>query len=199
MQAFFNRAILCDYNILFIVEINDSFSDIQKNIMFTYIDTLLLYKKEKYKKSENTKDIEYLNSCIIFIYERNSKENISFLNEINRFETKVIEYKSLNKKDGNSFENYIKKEKNIDDLSNKSLIFSFKKEIFENIKVITSNICGLGKSYKIKKMIKNDKKNYFHFPLGGILTKVVIFEKLSRLLKKIKKENENNYQEVAIH
>ena len=69
-----------------------------------------------------------------------------------------------------------------------------------NIKVITSEICGLGKSYKIKKMIEADtKKKYYHFPLGGILSKKVIFQKLSNLLRKITKENKNNYHEVAIH
>ena len=30
MQAFFNRSILCQYNTLFIVEINNSFSDFLK-------------------------------------------------------------------------------------------------------------------------------------------------------------------------
>ena len=55
MQAFFYRAILCDYNTLFVVEINDSFSDFMQNIMYTYIDTLLTYKNEKYKEYEEKK------------------------------------------------------------------------------------------------------------------------------------------------
>ena len=49
LQAFLYRAILCDYNTLFVFEINDSFSYFQQNIMNNYIDTLLTYKYEKYK------------------------------------------------------------------------------------------------------------------------------------------------------
>ena len=51
--------------------------------------------------------------------------------------------------------------------------------------VISSDLCGLGKSEKIKKTIKDTK--YFHFPLGGILTKEIIYKKLDNLLKEIKK------------
>ena len=58
--------------------------------------------------------------------------------------------------------------------------------MLEKVRVITSDICGLGKSFTIKKMIAKKKCKYFHFPLGGILTKAFIFEKLSQLLKNIK-------------
>ena len=54
----------------------------------------------------------------------------------------------------------------------------------DNIKVISSDVCGLGKSYIIKKMIKEEKSNYYHFPLGGVLTKKVIYEKILNLFKK---------------
>ena len=57
-QAFFYRSILCEYNTIFIVAMNDSFSDSQQNIMFTNIDTILSYKNEKYKDSNNKKNIE---------------------------------------------------------------------------------------------------------------------------------------------
>ena len=75
IQAFFYRAILCDYNSLFVVELNDSLSDCQKKTMSTYIDALLTYKYEKYKEYEN-KNVDklnirqYLNSCIIFVFEK---------------------------------------------------------------------------------------------------------------------------------
>jgi hypothetical protein len=39
--------------------------------------------------------------------------------------------------------------------------------ILENIKVFSSDVCGLGKSIKIKKTIKNNSEIYYHFPLGG--------------------------------
>ena len=197
MQAFLYRAILCDFNTLFVVEINDSFSDFQQNIMYTYIDTLLTYKSEKYKENEKKKNVdkantkEYLNSCIIFVYEQKNLENIaSFLNEIKRYYPDKISYRIPIKLGG---------EQDIVDLTNSTLLPTFDNKLLANIKVITSDICGLGKSYKIKKMIEKDEKKYFHFPLGGILSKTVIFKKLSILLKKIKKENENNYQNVAIH
>ena len=174
MQAFFYRAILCDYNTLFVVEINDSFSAFQQTTMFVYIDKLLTYKYVKYKEYENKTNIDksetkkYLNSCLIFLY----KGNLSFLNEIKKYETNQIGY-------------------TIQRNANK---------LMKNIKVITSDICGLGKSFKIKKMIEKDNKQYFLFPLGGIVTKTVIFEKLSRLLNKIKEKiKDNNYQNVAIH
>ena len=64
--------------------------------------------------------------------------------------------------------------------------------------VISSDLCGLGKSEKIKKAIKDANKLYFHFPLGGILTKNIIFKKLDNLLKEIKKRN-YNYKSIAIH
>ena len=221
MQAFFYRAILCDYNTLFAIQINNSFSGHQQNIMYNYIDKLLAYKNEKFKEMENKKNIdktktkEYLKSCIIFIYNQGNKDDISFLNEIGNFDkqdklTNKNEIIKANLSNSINESNWILNEtlKNLDqdkfNFSNNSLNFSFDKDIFlkeliQNTKVITSDFCGLGKSYKIKKMIKGDKKKYYHFPLGGILSKALIFKKLSILLKKIKKENGNNYQIVAIH
>ena len=181
MQAFFYRAILCDYNTLFVVEINDSFSALQQNIMNSLIDALLSYKNEKYKEYENKTNIDksetkkYLNACIIFVYKENYIENISFINEIKKYKPEDIPYN------------------NKDYLRDKS-------KLFQNIKVFTSDICGLGKSFKIKKDIEKGKKQYFIFSLGGIITKKVVFQKLSRLLKEIKeKRKDNNYQDVAIH
>lgn len=66
----------------------------------------------------------------------------------------------------------------------------------KNIKVVTSDICGLGKSEYIRKLIHDNGKKCFHFPLGGILTKNDIFDKLEILLNKIKNEN---YNKIAIH
>ena len=212
MQAFFYRAILSDYNTLFVVEINDSFSDFQQNIMYTYIDTILTYKYEKYKEWEKKKNVDkaktkdYLDSCIIFVYEENNKDDITFLNEMKRYEPEEIGYK-MNKKDiecsiiTENLENKEKeneKDKDDSNINSRSTLFSFENKL-ENIKVITSDICGLGKSNKIKKMIEKENKIYFHFPLGGILTKAVIYDKLSQLLKKIRKENEKNYRNVAVH
>jgi len=175
IQAFFYRAILCDYNTLFVVELNDSFSNFQQNIMNNYINSILTYKNKVYNESiknkvDKAETFEYLNSCIVFVYEQNIKDK-SFLIELEKFGVKEI---------GN-IEKFEKVEK------------------FEKIKIITSDICGLGKSHKIKKMIEEDsKKLYYHFPLGGILTKEIIYKKLSDLLKKLKNDKDD-YNNIAIH
>jgi len=181
MQAFFHRAILCNYNTLFVVEINDSFSDNQQSIMNRYIANLLSEKFKNYKETENDEDAnkkdtgKYLDSCIVFIYDKKNKNNIFFLREINKYEKQDI---ACNEK--------------INDNNDKFL------SDLGHIMVISSDLCGLGKSEKIKKTIKDANKEYFHFPLGGILTKDVIFKKLDSLLKEIKKRN-YNYKDIAIH
>ena len=52
IQAFCYRAILCNYNILFVVEINDSFSDYQQGILNSYIANLLAEKYKNYKEEK---------------------------------------------------------------------------------------------------------------------------------------------------
>ena len=230
MQSFLYRAILCDYNTLFMIEILESFSSFQLNKMYNFIDKLLSYKLEKSKeKNKEIKKInklnsrEYLDSCIYFIYNNLENEN-SFLNELEKYTIK-------NKK--NEKEKYIHEDEkkqselsisNISDASNSS--WSSKLNIqdnqkLENIKVYSSEICGLGKSFKIKKTIKDNGEIYYHFPLGGRLSKMIIYQKLLQLLNRIKKdprikdEDDNqknckdsddekeeinlNYNKVAIH
>ena len=184
MQSFFYRAILCDYNTLFIVEINDSFSEFQQNIMNYYIDSILSYKNKihnEYEKKniEKNKSNLYLKSCIIFVY----KQNNSFLNELEKFN--IQEMAKIERKKQNNNELKRNNSYNID-------------SEFDNIKIITSDICGLGKSYKIKKAIKSKNKKYYYFPLGGILSKTIIYEKLLALLNKIKEDGEI-IEKVAIH
>ena len=174
IQAFLYRAILCDYNTLFVIELNNSFSNFQQNIMYSYINSILSYKNKLYNESTKNKvdkgnTFEYLKSCIIFVYEENIKDK-SFLIELDKFGVKEI---------GN-----IEKKDNITK--------------FDNIKIITSDICGLGKSHKIIKMIRKSNKQYYHFPLGGILTKEVIYKKLSELLNKLKNDK-YDYKSIAIH
>ena len=218
IQAFFYRAILCEFNTLFVCAINDSFSDSQQNVMFALIDSLLSYKNEKYKESQNKKNIEksktrdYLNSCITFIYEQNNKANLSFLNELGNFDTQkfmidlsINKINILKKSLIENYNNELLKRKFTNYLKNSTSLVLQKRDSqytnkFKNIKVITSDKCGLGKSFKIKLMIEKNKKKYFHFLLGGILSKTIIFKKLSNLLKKITEDiEENNYKSVAIH
>ena len=177
IQAFFHRAILCNYNTLYIIELNDSFNIYQQSIMNSYLDKLLTIKNEIYNEGKDEiiekKNTQiYLDSCIVFVYDKSNKNITSFLNEIKKLDIQHFE----------SISNIEKNNKFLSEL--------------KNIKVITSDICGLGKSQKIKKTILDNNKKYFHFPLGGILNKDIIFNKLSKLLKKIKSEN---YDKVAIH
>ena len=174
IQAFFYRAILCEYNTLFVIELNNSFSNFQQNIMYSYINSILTYKNKIYNeitknKVDKNNTSEYLKSCIVFVYKEINYKDV-FLTEIGKYGAKVIG----------------KIEKNDDD-----------SKILENIKIFTSDKCGLGKTHKIIKMIKKNKKQqYFHFPLGGILTKEVIFKKLSELLIKTKNslKEDDNYE-----
>jgi hypothetical protein len=161
IQAFFCRAILCNYNTLFVVEINDSFSEYQQSIMNSYIDNLLSFKKKKYKE-ETKEDVDklktdkYLDSYIVFICEKENKNITAFINEIKRFIPTKEDEKKVAKKSSS--------DKNDIDFSSK----------FENIQIITSDICGLGKSETIKKIVAEENTTYFTFQLGGILTKSII-------------------------
>ena len=236
IQSFFYRAILCDKNTLFVVEIVESFTDYQYNKVFTYIDKLLSIKLSKNKNEsiniDKLRTKEYLDSCIVFIYDNNLKNN---LKELERYTNKNFDKNySVNK--ANIYNNNEKNEdiNNINDnftqrksfykrnsyneqdkdnsfVTNNSFAFSLSglqnnrsfdyselEKIKKNIKVITSEVCGLGKSTKIKKMIEDSQTEYYHLPLGGELTKENIYGKIIELFKKIvraermKKEQEIN-------
>ena len=219
MQSFLYRALLCEYNTLFIIEILDSFSSSQYKKMHIYINKLLSYKLEKSIKEnkvnlnvnkENAR--EYLDSCIYFVYKHLENEN-SFLNEIEKYTNKRLKkhIRELSFSDEEDKINTETNDLNISNISN-SLDISYNSfNEIKNIKVFSSEICGLGKSFKIKKMVRENTELYYYFPLGGKLTKKIIYEKLSFLLKRIKKaletnninkENkiiELNYNKVAIH
>ena len=84
IQAFLYRAILSNYNILYVVEINNSFSEYQQGIMNSHISNILSEKYKKYKEQtkEEFIDIEntgkYLNSCIVFVYCKQNRNITSF-------------------------------------------------------------------------------------------------------------------------
>ena len=187
IQSFLHRAILCNYNTLFVVEINESFSEYQQNIMNSYIDQLLIYQNNKFNDENDDNKVDkkftqkYLDSCIVFIYSEENKKPNSFFSEMNKLDHQDFE-KDKNIKEFDDDEENKKNEKILSKLG--------------NIKVVTSDICGLGKSGKIIKLINDSHKKYFHFPLGGILSKNIIFKKLENLLNKIKNYN---CKDVAIH
>ncbi len=170
IQAFIYRAILCEYNTLFVVELNESFSDYQQNIMNNYIEELLKYKFAEHNKTKERVRKKctylYLDACIVFIYERRNRE-LSLVNELGKYEKQDIEL--------NNYELEENKMKEI---------------VYSNIIVFTSEKCGLGKSFKIRKIIETKKQKYFYFNLGGILTKNIISSKLLNLLKIIREEKD---------
>ena len=192
MQAFFNRAILCKYNTLFVVEVNNSLSDNQQRYMNVFINNLLTYKNELYnkkneKKADKSDTSAYMESCLVFIYNRESE---SFFNEF-----KYIKLKELKLKNNN---NGMKRTITLDNLSNYgSVKDSFREHLSVNTHIIQSEICGLGKSTYIKNEIKKLGKKYFYFPLGGNLTRKKIYNKLEKIMKKIPEKNK--FTDVAIH
>ena len=179
IKSFLYKAILCEYNTLFVIGINDSFSESQRNIMCYYINTLLSYLNSEYNKI-NKQNIDksqislYLNSSIVFVFKENNKSKSSFLEEIVKIdEIKPEKFNKINMKYDNNF---------------------------KNVKVVMSDVCGLGKTYKIKKMIQENKRKYYYIRLGDKLTKAIIFEKAKTLFDQIKKENKNSYNNnISIH
>jgi len=232
IQSFFYRAILCEFNTLFAVEIFESFSNFQHNKMYSYIAKLLSIKFEKYKEENKeiknlsqfnkSKSRDYLDSYIVFIYQKLDNET-AFLHELEKYmgmrekkndgdnneeivrssllnpnESQVInkdkeQEKSLDKNNILKIEKNERNDNILDDDDSKSNItISEEFDIKNNIKVISSDICGLGKSFRIKKEIESEKKTYYHFPLGGKLTKNSIYQKIEALFKKIKDMSKKN-------
>ena len=192
IQAFFHRAFLCRFNTLFAIEINDSLSDIQLKIMNSFINRLLKFQLDKYNKANDTKvDIKetskYIEPLIIFVYNVN-KLNEYFLGEINKFEPGV--YPKIKKK--------ISLDKNISSSFRQTLAEKVETKLnlilLMNTHIYSSEICGLGKTSKIKYLIEKDKDDYIYFPLGGKLSRNIIFKKVENILKKVK-----NIKKTSIH
>jgi len=168
------------------------------------------YKKENRNKNDidKSKSRDYLDSYIVFVYKNLENEN-AFKNELKKYTRKRKEEGKTEENIRGSFYIYKEsqdinidkeKEKNLDNLnlsnilnndsiqdedaSKNKIIISPDFDIIKNIKVISSDLCGLGKSFKIKKEIKNEKKTYYHFPLVGKLTKSVIYHQFPIYLKK---------------
>jgi len=72
-------------------------------------------------------------------------------------------------------------------------------ELNNNVHVIKSEICGLGKTEKIRKEIKEKKKEYIHFPIGGNINRDILYNKLKVVLDKTEKIKKEKKIYVAIH
>jgi hypothetical protein len=141
---------------------NNSFSDYQRKIMNNIIDKLLIYKNKLFNEEENKnvekiKTSEYMDSCLIFIY--NDECDDLFLNEIQKLSPPYFPY--IEKRHRlNSTMNYSSDDENeIDYIKSNPNNF-----IYENTHIIASEICGLGKSTKIRSDIKKKIKYIFTFP-----------------------------------
>jgi len=205
LQSFLYRAILCEYNTLFVLEILESFSNFQLNKMYGFIDTILSIKLEKYmKKNENNenkninkeKSSIYLDSYIVFVYKNIEEKEAAFKNELKKYSEnpeKELKHVICSLGDKSLNDNEDKDENETLELSNISMI-SMKNiqenERFKNILVVTSDVCGLGKSFKIAKLIDENNKIRYHLSLGGKLTKNKICQKIESLFEKIKKDSE---------
>ena len=148
IQSFLYRSILCNYNTLFIIGIKNSLTEYQKNLIIKYLNLLLSYKAQKYDEEmeENSSSNEFrinIDSLLIFTYEDEEKNIDSFLKEIKNYN--VLEFKKYKK-------SKIESDK-----------FKISDKV-QNIKVITSDICCLWKTEKIKKEIMFSEKKYIYFP-----------------------------------
>ena len=185
MQAFFSRAILCKYNTLFVVEINGSFSNYQQRCMNIFIDKFLTYKNKLFNEKNVGEEVEksetnsYMDSCLVFIYNKNNESFLNELKHLKRNDFPKINYCQFNK--GTK----------TDDSSSK--------ELYNRTHIIQSEICGLGKSTQIKNRIKKSRKVYIYFPLGGNITKDIIYNKLEHIMKEIDSKTYKNYEDIAIH
>ncbi len=119
--------------------------------MNNYIDNLLSSKYNIYKEKNKEDRIEkkntdkYLDSYIVFIYNKTNKNITLFLKEIKKF-VSLKEEQQLKKRDLKVSNIYDNVKSNITDFLNKN---------FKNILVMGSDICGLGKSEEIR---KHDKR-----------------------------------------
>ena len=197
MQAFFNRAILCKYNTLFVVEINGSLSAYQQRCMNIFIDKLLTHSNKMFNEKNGDKEVEkndthsYMKSCLVFIYNKKSE---SFINDLKNFTPKDLKMTkskhSLNRAMTNA---------TISSQSSRGSFDILREELYNKTHIIQSEVCGLGKSSKIKNKIAKLKKKYIYFPLGGNITKEIIYKRLNEKMEEINSKTTDNYGDIAIH
>ena len=194
MQAFFHRAILCEYNTLFIVEINGSFSSYQQRCMNIFIDKILTFQNNEYNKKNPDNLVDkrdtssYMESCLVFIYNEN---NDHFLNELKLFTPKEL-------KMPNAITPLISNNSNGSASAQSTKFSPLKEDLYRMTHVVQSEVCGLGKSTQIKNKITS-RKQYIYFPLSGNITKDIIYNKLKKIMDDINSKTKENYEDIAIH
>ena len=120
-------------------------------------------------KSENIiHEMEDLKSSILFLIQ-NQKDSFK----------RIIDLPEVNDLPEYFIGNENKLEYDLGNDSDNSLI----NEIYNTVKVYTSDCCGLGKSYLIKKEIEERGEDYNYFGIGDDISKEELFKKLKRFLK----------------
>ena len=212
MQAFLNRAILCRYNTLFVIEINESFSQSQQRYLNRFVDKLISYKNTKVEKVDIKNPSKCMDSCLVFIYNKKSKSALDYIKNNIMPDTLILK-KKHNINSSGIIEVDINTSKNeldniVSDMTKTTYIANeptnenldiTRDELNENIHIIKSEICGLGKTEFIKKEIKKKEKRYIHFPVGGNITRDILYKKLNLILDKIKNIENDDKLNAAIH
>ena len=180
IYSFMYRAIKCRFHTLFIISISDDFSIQNLNIMTNLLNRIV----SEMKRENIIKTIGDLKPCILFItHNQNLLGNsIDFPKEVEDLQPHWIGDES-------------KLEYDLGDVSSKSSKSNEKSqsqtliqtqaisEIYNSVKVYTSDCCGLGKSFLIKKEIKNNGEDYHYLGIGDDITKDDLFRKLKRFFK----------------
>ena len=176
LESFLYRAILCKYNSLFIIGLNNLISS-QEDSLLRIINDLIKFIKKRDKMNSNNENEIDIKSCIIFIYNENQNNNkfiqqIKNINKESKFNRELI---------------YERENKNINEIKN------------ENIIVYLSNLNGTGKTFAIREDIDKKGLTYKYFPFGGFLNKSIIYNKIKKLLYELKKEDNKDNKQIGIH
>ena len=172
ITSFMYRALKCEFNTLFIISLNEDISSKNINYMTNLLDEITNSMRNESNKKSSTDE----KPCILFVTSATSNKSKGLLvrpdiNDLSEdFIKKTLEFNIENE---DSFQ------------GSKSLNKSqfAKNEIYNRIKIFTSDCCGLGKSELIKKQIEKDGKEYYYFGIGDDITKNDIFKKLKKMLK----------------
>ena len=170
--SFMYRAIKCRFHTLFIISISDDFSIQNLNIMTNLLNQIA----SDMKRENKIKTIEDLKPCILFItHNQNLLGNsIDFPKEVKDLEKhRIGDEDKLEYKLGDESSNSSKSKEKSQSIS----------DIYNSVKVFTSDCCGLGKSFLIKKEIKNNEEDYHYLGIGDDITKDNLFKKLKRFFK----------------
>jgi len=155
ISSFMYREFKCKHNTLFIIAIND---DTPKQKVIRLKQLLNKIIKEMEKKENN---INIFSPCILFIIQNELSNSMVFPEAIDLPMNLTGNENNL--------------EYDLDQLS--------KNEIYNHVRIYSSDFCGLGKSYVINKEIKEKGEEYFYFPIGDKITKDELYKKLKKFLK----------------